>query len=134
MRSADRVHKCLLFEVDRTYRGHHETDAFDPKETSPEHIPGVTLIIHCNTRGTGGTWPPSVLVPVMTTTEAVVPARSLMLAGAFSMRTITGMRCASRIHSKVGLTEGNSSKPVLPFCWAMPQPMLSTLPSKGVLG
>jgi hypothetical protein len=30
MRSADRVRKCLLFGVDRTYRGHHETDAFDP--------------------------------------------------------------------------------------------------------
>ena len=27
MRSADRVRKCLLFGVDRTYRGHHETDA-----------------------------------------------------------------------------------------------------------
>jgi len=67
-------------------------------------------------------------------TEAVVPARSLTLSGSFSMRTITGMRCASRIHSKVGLTEGNSSKPVLPFCWAMPQLMLSTLPSKGVSG
>lgn len=40
----------------------------------------------------------------MTTTEAVVPARSLMLSGTLSMRTITGMRCASRIHSKVGLT------------------------------
>src|SRR6266404_7762683 len=26
-RSADRVWKCLLFGVDRTYRGHHETDA-----------------------------------------------------------------------------------------------------------
>ena len=70
----------------------------------------------------------------MTTTEAVVPARSLMLSGTFSMRTITGMRCASRIHSKVGLTEGNSSKPVLPFCWAMPQPMLSTLALQGSVG
>jgi hypothetical protein len=30
-RVADRVRRCLLFEVDRTYRGHHETDAFDPK-------------------------------------------------------------------------------------------------------
>jgi hypothetical protein len=34
MRSADRVRKCLLFGVDRTYRGDHETDAFDPKRTS----------------------------------------------------------------------------------------------------
>jgi hypothetical protein len=24
------VRKCLLLGVDRTYRGHHETDAFDP--------------------------------------------------------------------------------------------------------
>jgi hypothetical protein len=31
MRSADRVRKCLLFGVDRTYDGHHETDANDPK-------------------------------------------------------------------------------------------------------
>jgi len=31
MRNADRVRKCLLFGVDRTYRGHHEIDAFDPK-------------------------------------------------------------------------------------------------------
>jgi hypothetical protein len=31
MRSADWVRKCLLFGVDRTYRGHHETDANDPK-------------------------------------------------------------------------------------------------------
>src|SRR5580700_9368863 len=35
MRSADadRVRKCLLFGVHRTCRGHHETDAFDPKQT-----------------------------------------------------------------------------------------------------
>jgi hypothetical protein len=33
MRSADRVRKCLLFGVDRTYRRHHETDAFDPTRT-----------------------------------------------------------------------------------------------------
>jgi hypothetical protein len=33
MRSADRVRKGLLFGVDRTYRRHHETDAFDPKQT-----------------------------------------------------------------------------------------------------
>jgi len=33
LRSADRVRKCLLFGVDRTYRKHHETDAFDPKQT-----------------------------------------------------------------------------------------------------
>ena len=37
------------------------------------------MIIHCNARGTGGTRSP--LVPVMTTTEAMVPARSLMLSG-----------------------------------------------------
>ncbi len=30
MRSADRARKCLLFGVDRTYRGYHETDAIDP--------------------------------------------------------------------------------------------------------
>jgi hypothetical protein len=35
MRSADRVRKCLLFGVDLTYREHHETDAFDPKQKSP---------------------------------------------------------------------------------------------------
>jgi hypothetical protein len=34
MRSADRVRKCLLFGVDRTYDGHHQTDATDPKPTS----------------------------------------------------------------------------------------------------
>jgi len=34
MRSADRVRRCLLLGVDRTYRGHHETDAIDPKRTS----------------------------------------------------------------------------------------------------
>ena len=28
MRSADRARQCLIFGVDRTYRGHHETDAF----------------------------------------------------------------------------------------------------------
>jgi hypothetical protein len=33
MRSADRVRRCLLIEVDRTYGEHHETDAIDPKET-----------------------------------------------------------------------------------------------------
>jgi len=33
MRSADRARKCLLSGVDRTYRRHHETDAFDPKRT-----------------------------------------------------------------------------------------------------
>jgi hypothetical protein len=36
MRSADRARQCLMFEVDRTYRGHHETDAFDPKRTLVE--------------------------------------------------------------------------------------------------
>jgi hypothetical protein len=38
MRSADRVQKCLLFEVDRTYRGHHESDAFDPKADVAEQF------------------------------------------------------------------------------------------------
>jgi hypothetical protein len=33
MRSADWIRKCLLFGVDRTYRGHHEADAFDPERT-----------------------------------------------------------------------------------------------------
>src|SRR5262249_32130922 len=88
---------------------------------------------HCNARGTGGTSTP-LPVPVRTTTDAVVPARSLTVSGTFSRCTMTGMRCASRIHSKVGLTEGNSWKPVLPFCWAIPQPMLSTLPCNGVSG
>jgi hypothetical protein len=59
----------------------------------------------------GGTWSPCVLAPVMTTTEAVVPAPSLMLPGTFSMRTTTGRRCASRIHSKVGLTAAHSVDP-----------------------
>jgi hypothetical protein len=97
------------------------------------HGRGDGSIVHCSARGTGGTRPPAVLVPAMTTTEAVVPARSLNLSEAW-MRTMTGMRCASRIHSKVGLTAGSSWKPVLPFCWAMPQPMLSISPSKGVSG
>jgi hypothetical protein len=34
MRSVEQVRKCLLLGVDRTDRGHHETDAFDPSETS----------------------------------------------------------------------------------------------------
>src|SRR5216684_328770 len=33
MRSADRVQKCLLFGVDRTYRRHVLNDANDPKQT-----------------------------------------------------------------------------------------------------
>src|SRR4029077_21053208 len=36
MRSVDRVQRCLLLGVDRIYRGHHETDASDPKPTSAE--------------------------------------------------------------------------------------------------
>jgi hypothetical protein len=32
-RSPDRFRKCLLFGVDRTYRGHHESDVFDPKRS-----------------------------------------------------------------------------------------------------
>jgi hypothetical protein len=36
MRSADRVRRCRLFGVDRTYRRHRETDAFDPKRTPAE--------------------------------------------------------------------------------------------------
>jgi hypothetical protein len=78
--------------------------------------------LYCNTRGTGGAESSPLLVPVMTTTDAVVPARNFTVPGTFSRRTITGMRCASRIHSKVGLTEGNNWKPVLPFCWAIPKP------------
>jgi hypothetical protein len=38
MRSADLVRKCLLFGVDRTHRGHHETDAFDPQRTWQGHL------------------------------------------------------------------------------------------------
>ena len=34
MRSADRIQKCLLFGVDRTYRRHVLNDALDPKRTS----------------------------------------------------------------------------------------------------
>jgi hypothetical protein len=34
MRSADKLQKCLMLGVDRTYDGHHETDAFDPGQTS----------------------------------------------------------------------------------------------------
>jgi hypothetical protein len=30
------VRRCLLFWVDRTYRRHHETDAFDPSGTWPD--------------------------------------------------------------------------------------------------
>ena len=33
MRSADRVRKCLLFGVDRTYGRLHESDAIDPLQT-----------------------------------------------------------------------------------------------------
>jgi hypothetical protein len=33
LRSAARVRKRLLLEVDRTYDGHHQTDATDPTET-----------------------------------------------------------------------------------------------------
>ena len=43
------------------------------------------------------------LVPVMTSTEAVVSTRSLISSGTSSSRMRTGTRCASRIHSKVGL-------------------------------
>ena len=42
------------------------------------------------TRGTGGTWALSVPVPVMTTTEAVVPARRLTLSGTFSTKAPLG--------------------------------------------
>src|SRR5260370_14883830 len=35
MRSADWVRKCLLFGVDRTYRGHHETDANGLADITP---------------------------------------------------------------------------------------------------
>jgi hypothetical protein len=30
-RSVDRIRKCLLFGVGRTYDGHHQTDATDPE-------------------------------------------------------------------------------------------------------
>ena len=49
-------------------------------------------------------------------------------------RMRTGMRCASRIHSNVGLTDGKSCSPVLPFSRAMPHPMLSTTASRGLSG
>src|SRR6516225_6533949 len=70
----------------------------------------------------------------MTSTDAVVPARNLTVSGSLSRYTTIGMRCASRIHSKVGLMEGSNWKPVLPFVCAIPQPMLSTLPCKGCIG
>jgi hypothetical protein len=40
MRSADRVRKCLLFGVGRTYGGHHETDASDPNRTWQNRLLG----------------------------------------------------------------------------------------------
>jgi hypothetical protein len=43
MRSADRVRKCLLFGLDRTYDGHHKTDAFDPKQTSHLELKFIIL-------------------------------------------------------------------------------------------
>jgi hypothetical protein len=42
---------------------------------------GDGSIVHCDARGTGGTGPAVVLV--MTTTEAVVPARSFYIARSF---------------------------------------------------
>jgi hypothetical protein len=33
MRSAERIQKCLLFAIDRTYRRHVLNDANDPKRT-----------------------------------------------------------------------------------------------------
>jgi hypothetical protein len=33
IRSANRLRKCLLFGVDRTYDGHYESDANDPEQT-----------------------------------------------------------------------------------------------------
>jgi hypothetical protein len=39
----DWVRKCLLFGVDRTYRGHHETDASDPKRTFKHESPSVAV-------------------------------------------------------------------------------------------
>jgi hypothetical protein len=38
MRSADRVRNCLLIGVDRTYGGHHETDAIDPEQTLDRYL------------------------------------------------------------------------------------------------
>jgi hypothetical protein len=46
MRSADRVQKCLLFGVDRTYGGHHETDAIDPKRTFGISQTGIVLKVN----------------------------------------------------------------------------------------
>jgi hypothetical protein len=47
-------------EVDRTYRGHHETDAFDPKPTSAEVVNLKTFIAkaHVLTRITPEMQPP----------------------------------------------------------------------------
>ena len=42
MRSADRLRKRLMLNVDRKYDGHHETDANNPKRTSGRrHIIGA---------------------------------------------------------------------------------------------
>ncbi len=41
MRSADRIQKCLLFGVDRTYRGNRESDASDPEQTWPKSYLGA---------------------------------------------------------------------------------------------
>ena len=48
MRSADRVRKRLLFGVDRTYRGHYETDAFDPLSASQRTWPDLPLGRPCS--------------------------------------------------------------------------------------
>ncbi|MEA2909993.1 MAG: hypothetical protein QOJ15_2074, partial [Bradyrhizobium sp.] len=38
MRSADRIQKCLLFGVDRTYRRHVLNDANDPEQTLDRYL------------------------------------------------------------------------------------------------
>ena len=44
LRSADRLRTRPMMEVDRTYVGHRETDAFDPERTS-RTSPGVTELL-----------------------------------------------------------------------------------------
>jgi hypothetical protein len=54
MRSADRVRKCLMLGVDRTYSGDHETDASDPKRRSPTVVLDHLVSLARIDGGTGG--------------------------------------------------------------------------------
>src|SRR6266481_2612851 len=100
--------------------------------------PSLRQVDHGRAAAGGCRWEPFLKSDVIahsragaaTTTVQVMPALMRTLSGISSMWMRAGMRCASRTHSKVGVTFARSSGPFGLSRSVMPRLMLSTCPCR----